>query len=94
MWTEDELALLGTATNGELARRIGRTEGAVTSKRSDLGIPHPNGWHWTEEQLALLGTAPDEEVAARIGKTPGAVCARRCQRGIPTFRDRRRRTGP
>jgi hypothetical protein len=37
-WTADQLALLGTMPDGELAARIGRTEGAVRVQRSRLGI--------------------------------------------------------
>ena len=35
----EELALLGTAPDAEVAARIGRTEGAVTLKRCRLRIP-------------------------------------------------------
>jgi hypothetical protein len=38
-WTAEELALLGTAPDAEVAAEIGRTEGAVTLKRCKLGIP-------------------------------------------------------
>jgi hypothetical protein len=34
----DELALLGTLPDAEVAARIGRTETAVHTKRSKLGI--------------------------------------------------------
>jgi hypothetical protein len=37
-WTAEELALLGTAPDAEVAAQIGRTEGAVTLKRCRLGI--------------------------------------------------------
>jgi hypothetical protein len=39
-WTEAELALLGTATDSEVARRTGRTYEAVRLKRRKLKIPH------------------------------------------------------
>jgi hypothetical protein len=38
-WKAAELALLGTAPDAEVAEMIGRTERAVTLKRSRLGIP-------------------------------------------------------
>jgi hypothetical protein len=38
-WTAEELALLGTAPDAEVAAQTGRTEGAVTLKRCRLGIP-------------------------------------------------------
>jgi hypothetical protein len=42
-WTEEELALLGTAPDEEIARQIGRTERSVYLKRWKLGIASPNG---------------------------------------------------
>jgi hypothetical protein len=38
-WTEDELALLGTAPDEEVAAQIGRTPGAVGQKRCKVGVP-------------------------------------------------------
>jgi hypothetical protein len=38
-WTKKELALLGTMPDGEVAGRIGRTNGAVRVMRTKLGIP-------------------------------------------------------
>jgi hypothetical protein len=38
-WTAEELDLLGTMPDAEVAARIGQTEGAVTLKRCRLGIP-------------------------------------------------------
>jgi hypothetical protein len=37
-WTAEELALLGTMPDAEVAAQIGRKETAVRSKRSKLGI--------------------------------------------------------
>ena len=38
-WTAEELELLGTAPDAEVAALLGWTEGAVTLKRCRLGIP-------------------------------------------------------
>jgi hypothetical protein len=38
-WTAEQLALLGTVPDAELARRFGRTVDAVRLKRTRLGIP-------------------------------------------------------
>lgn len=38
-WTPKEDALLGTASDGVIAKRIGRTRGAVYARRLRLGIP-------------------------------------------------------
>src|SRR5687768_6639359 len=64
-WTVEELASLGTRTDAEIARRIGRRVEAVTALRNALGIP-PSGpllRLWDEDEIKLLGTAPDDEIA-------------------------------
>jgi hypothetical protein len=38
-WMAEELALLGSAPDAEVAARIGRKPAAVTRKRCRLGIP-------------------------------------------------------
>jgi hypothetical protein len=38
-WTAEELELLGTMPDAEVAARTGRTENGVTLKRCRLGIP-------------------------------------------------------
>jgi len=38
-WIESELALLGTARDGAIARQVGRSQTAVRLKRATLGIP-------------------------------------------------------
>jgi hypothetical protein len=40
-WTTEELALLGTAPDEEIALKIGKTKRAVGEKRCQLGIPNP-----------------------------------------------------
>jgi hypothetical protein len=40
-WTEEELALLGTAPDEEIAGRIGRTKTAVYLQRWSMGIANP-----------------------------------------------------
>jgi hypothetical protein len=42
-WTEEQLALLGTAPDEEIARQIGRTERSVYLKRWKLSIASPFG---------------------------------------------------
>jgi hypothetical protein len=41
MWTAEQLALLGTLPDDEIAVRIGKTKLAVSLKRRSLGIAHP-----------------------------------------------------
>jgi hypothetical protein len=40
-WTPEELALLGTLPDEEVAVRVGKTPGAVSLMRRRLGIPNP-----------------------------------------------------
>jgi hypothetical protein len=40
-WTPEELALLGTLSDREVARRLDRSRTAVTQKRCQLGIANP-----------------------------------------------------
>jgi hypothetical protein len=95
-WTAEEVALLGTDHDKIIAKKLGRTLGAVTSRRTQRKIRafsgNPGGGRgWTDEELALLGTDYDEVIAARIGRTVGAVEQKREARKVPTFFDRRRR---
>jgi hypothetical protein len=47
LWTPEEDALLGTATDAEVARRVGRSEGTVRRHRQRLGIrPFGRRWDW------------------------------------------------
>jgi hypothetical protein len=40
-WKPEEVALLGTLPDDELARRLGRSLGSVSLKRRRLKIPNP-----------------------------------------------------
>jgi hypothetical protein len=91
LWTEEDLALLGTAPDAEVARRIGRTANAVRVMRDRLGIPRPAGGRWRDGDLALLGTLPDREVARRLGRSLSSVTQKRCKLGLPILCDRGRR---
>jgi hypothetical protein len=83
-WTPEQLALLGTLLDDDVARQTGRTTNAVRIKREKLGIPNPKDLeHWTAEEVAQLGTAIDAAVARRIGRTPSAVAQKRIALRIP-----------
>ena len=97
-WTEEELALLGTIPDEEVAAQIGRTKMAVYLKRWELGRakylpPGGHAWRWRKEEVALLGTAPDEEIALKIGRTRRSVYQKRWSLGIASPCDGRRREG-
>jgi hypothetical protein len=90
-WAAEQLALLGTLPDAEVARRTGRTANAVRQMRERLGIPNPAGNRWTTEAVALLGRLPDREVARRLGRSLASVTQKRCQLGIPDPCDGRMR---
>jgi hypothetical protein len=97
-WTKDELTILGTERDAEIAEFIGRTTIAVRCKRVSLGIQAFSGFiggglAWTAEEITLLGTDDDEVVAAKIGRTVNAVSQRRALMGIAVYRDWRRGPG-
>jgi DNA-binding transcriptional regulator YdaS (Cro superfamily) len=92
-WRPEEIELLGTAPDSELAARLGRSAHAVKMKRRELAIPAFPGTarqRWTVAEDALVGTASDAEVARRIGRSVDAV-ARRRRRVLHRKSDGRRR---
>ena len=91
LWTPDDIALLGTLPDTEVARRTGRTVNAVRLKREELGIPNQAGNRWRPEDITLLGRLPDREVARSLGRPLHAVTQKRCKLGIPRCENRRRR---
>lgn len=87
-WTADQVALLGTDHDEAIAKRIGRSPGAVTSKRVGLKIAAHSGRagggrSWTATEVALLGTDRDAMIAKKIGRTVRAVTSKRTALKIP-----------
>jgi hypothetical protein len=79
-WTAEQVALLGTMPDEEVASQIGRSVRAVRLKREKMGIPNPTGMDvWKPAELALLGTLPDREVSRRTGRTLSATRQKRYQ---------------
>jgi hypothetical protein len=91
LWTPEDIALLGAVPDDEVARRTGRTAGAVRQKREELRLPNPAGNRWRSEDIALLGTVPDAEVARRLGRSIQSVTQKRIKLGIGKPFDGRRR---
>jgi hypothetical protein len=91
-WAAEDIALFGTVPDEEVARRTGRTVGAVRQKREDLGIPNRAGNRWPAEHVALPGTLPDQDVARRLGRSLQPVTQKRCQLGIANPFDGRRQS--
>jgi hypothetical protein len=82
LWAPEEIALLGTMPDEQVAGRMGRTVGAVRQKREELRIPNPASNRWTAEGIALLGTLPDREVARRLGRPLPSVTQKRIKLDI------------
>jgi hypothetical protein len=82
LWTPEDVALLGIIPDEELARRTGRTVGAVRQKREELGSANPSGNRRTTEGIALLGRMSDREVARRLGRLLQSVTQERIKFGI------------
>jgi hypothetical protein len=82
-WRPEEIALLGTASDQELAARLGRTVLAVLTRRQKVGILQRAAVRpWRPHEIELLGTAPDVEIAARLERSVSAVRRRRRELGI------------
>lgn len=92
-WTPEEIALLGTMHDAEIARRMGLHRTTVSQRRRKLGIPafaSPGApvKHWTPERETLLGTMSDGDVVKRLnvpGLSRERVKQRRRRLGIPAF---------
>jgi hypothetical protein len=77
-WTPEEEALLGTATDAQIARRLRRTVGSVAWRRREKGIPPlTNVRPWTAQEIAMLGTLTDRKIARKLGRTASAVSCKR-----------------
>lgn len=82
-WSAEEDALLGTATDSEIAERLGRTMHGVQKRRQMMGIPahrasksHPTPYRdekKTAKIQAMFTPREYEEICAaceRLGKRP------------------------
>ena len=81
-WTAEEIALLGTMTDGKLADQIRRPRTTVMMKRRKLGIPAftPQvSTIWSAAQLQLLEHNDDLRVAQLTGKLIAEVQAKRAE---------------
>ena len=84
-WTAAEEALLGTAPDPMIAKRLRRTRIGVTQRRSLLKIA-AFGWgqystpiKWGITELSLLGRYPDKNVAKITGRSLAEVKAKRLE---------------
>ncbi|HSL83195.1 MAG TPA: hypothetical protein VLF66_10480, partial [Thermoanaerobaculia bacterium] len=84
-WQPEELALVGTAPDPEIAKRLNRTIEGVKSQRRKLRRVRRALRRWAAEEIELLGTATDPEVAERLGRSISAVRCKRSSLRIPDF---------
>lgn len=76
MWSQAEIALIGTAPDTKVAEVLGNINPKlVTRKRKELGIPsfadllHEQRYQktvWTDEMIKRLGTRTDEYIAKQL----------------------------
>ena len=86
-WTSETTALLGKASDAEVAKQLGISKASVVARRTELGIAPLTGaanraFDWTDEAIALLGTASDAKVAEQLGLSRLTVYNARVARGI------------
>jgi len=81
IWTPAAIALLGTASDAAIAKKLGCSMSAVTDRRGKLGIPShgraTGACKWGQCDLNMLGRYPDEEVAKITGRSLREVIAKR-----------------
>src|SRR5437667_12600786 len=87
IFTPDEIELLGTLPDHELAHRFGCPPSSVQHKRLHLKKKYINPRYrwWPPEETRLLGTKPDAEIAALVGRPIQAVKLQRHKLGISNF---------
>ncbi len=89
-WLPEEVALLGTMPDAEVARITLRSAAAVGKKRLAMGRAPlhagPDGVvhlkYWTAEEDELVRTLPPEIVAKRTGRSIKSVYTRRTTLGV------------
>ena len=91
-WTEEELNLLGTTKDKDLAKKLRLSKYQVFYKRSQLKIPSfvtrkpiACTHDWTKKELALLGTDSDSNIAEKIGISSYMVRRWRVKLSISSF---------
>lgn len=89
-WTRGRVALLGTDTDKEVARRLGISRPCVTGERRRRGIEPFTAPAakvvWTPAMVRHLGKISDRRVAAKFGIDEGTVRKERNRRGIPPLK--------
>jgi hypothetical protein len=95
VWSQQEIQLLGTMPDNQVAKRLGVSMALVWTKRNSLGIPpfkkeprprHRPGqikaWEPSPDLVPLLGKSSDKEIAKMAGVTAEVVRYHRQKHGI------------
>ncbi len=85
-WVEID-PLLGTLPDWNIAKKFGKSYGAVNARRTKLGIAayvKPDNFPWAEID-PLLGTESDIDLSRRFGCSAHTIGRRRKKYGIPMF---------
>ncbi len=78
LWTAADDARLGTASDADVAKQLGRSRQAVQVRRRRCKIPafgglipapYIGGYAWGNTDLGMLGRYPDEYVAQITGRS-------------------------
>ena len=84
-WTDEEISLIGTASDYEVGRKLGRPQSCIHAKRLRLGIPSFIV-RWSKAELALLGADTDKNIARLLDRTEHAVKNQRKKFKIAAYR--------
>lgn len=93
-WSTEEASLLGTDSDTNVGKKIGRSTTSVRTKRIGLKIPaYPSKTlnttprrEWTRKEIAILGTASDRVIGEKIGRSPLSVTLKRLNLKINAYR--------
>ena len=93
IWTEENIALLGTGSDSVIAKKIGVARTTLTNKRLSLKIPcyrkskgknTKTNQKWTKKRLEMLGIIEDKEIARIMKCSLRTVSRKRAELKIPS----------
>lgn len=88
-WSPDEVLLLGSMPDSQLAKQLGIRSWQVSWRRRFLNIPAfrfvSERYAWTAQWQALLGTMPDSKLAKRMGVRKHVVLTERMRLKIKPY---------
>lgn len=86
-WLDEELALIGTNTDSNIAKLLGLSSTLIRLKRHEMGVAsfrRSGPFNWQPEHIKLLGKYTDTEIGYKLGLNPSAVGKMRKHLKIPT----------